>query len=560
MRILMNYLIQNPLVAVFFCLGVGFLAGSVKIKNFSFGATAATLLVGIVLALLAKEYGDVRVTEVMENGVLVTREARGFQIDPALQNCFFAMFAFTLGYDVGPAFFRALRSSGIRIVALAAVHALCAGLFVWLTCVLFGFHSDVGVGLLAGAFTFSAATGASQGGATSTVFALTYTIGTVSAICFVRFLAPKLLGIDLLKETKRHLDAMGEQADAAGEDLSVIQTRAMRVTAASGYAGKTVDEVEQKYHCRLEIEAITRDSRRIPARQTEVLEAGDVLTVIGGLSALSHLDDQGLEEVTDPRYFQIRQDSAQIVLTTGVDDVIRERLTDHGIIVKAVYRGGKRLKEFASLDLLEGDILEVYGPEMAIDEVVKYLGYEKDDGITTDIPFFALAVAVGLMLATISFLLMGKKVSMGVSFGTLVVGLLCGWWYDRKPKYGHVAVSTRWFIKSIGLNLYIAAVGLRSDLTLEALISWDSLAYILIGIVLALAARAAVLLIGKYILKLNNVDLLGGICGAATSTPALNALTEHTGSSVYALSYAPGYAVGNVLLTLTGILLANLIP
>ena len=83
---LARYLTGNPLIAVFLCLGIGGLVGKIKIGSFSLGATASTLIAAMGLSLWAGQYGT-------------------FVIDKNLRTVFFAMFAFALGFDVGPSFF-----------------------------------------------------------------------------------------------------------------------------------------------------------------------------------------------------------------------------------------------------------------------------------------------------------------------------------------------------------------------------------------------------------------------------------------------------------------------
>ncbi|MCR4610915.1 MAG: hypothetical protein K5644_03345 [Lachnospiraceae bacterium] len=58
-------------------------------------------------------------------------------------------------------------------------------------------------------------------------------------------------------------------------------------------------------------------------------------------------------------------------------------------------------------------------------------------------------------------------------------------------------------------------------------------------------------------LKLKAADLYGGICGCATSTPGLNALSEKTGSTIFTVGYAPAFVVGNIGLTLVGTILMS---
>lgn len=533
-----QYLAANPLVAVFLCLGLGSLIGKIKIGSFGLGATASTLIVAMGVSLWAGQYTTI-------------------VVDKSLRTAFFAMFTFALGFDVGPSFFKALRSSGVRIVLLAVAYAVITGLFTLGAGKLMHYDSATIVGLYAGAFTQSAVMGDNPAESLLLTYTLTYFIGVIGSIVFAQYLMPILLRVDLLKETKRKADSMKAAAAPETDRVGIVQVRAYAVGADCPFAGQTAAALEQAVKAAAEVEAIHRGGRNEDV-QTALLCPADVLTVVGDLSALDKLDELGLTEASDAKYFQIRQKEAAIVLTTGVDEDVHRTLTAHGVYIKEVERGGSIRRNVQAVDLKKGDILHVYGPENAVRQAVAQIGYLKDNKITTDIPFFSFALAASLVIGSISFLVMGKAVSLGASFGALVVGLLCGWWYDRYPRFGHVSESARWFIKSIGLNLFVAGLGLTSALTLGQLLTVSNLLIMLVGAAIAVLARIPVMYIGKYLLKLDTVDLVGGICGSGTNTPALNAVAEYTGSSLYALSFAPGYAVGNVVMILVGLLLGYL--
>jgi putative transport protein len=78
---------------------------------------------------------------------------------------------------------------------------------------------------------------------------------------------------------------------------------------------------------------------------------------------------------------------------------------------------------------------------------------------------------------------------------------------------------------------------------------------LLLGAVVTLVPHILSLFFGKFILRIDDADLLGGLCGSGTCTSALNALTDETNSSVFTLGFAPGCAAGNILLTVMGLLL-----
>jgi putative transport protein len=55
-------------------------------------------------------------------------------------------------------------------------------------------------------------------------------------------------------------------------------------------------------------------------------------------------------------------------------------------------------------------------------------------------------------------------------------------------------------------------------------------------------------IVGKYVLKLNALELLGTIIGGMTSTPGLAAVGSMTDSNVPNLTYASAYPLAMVLL------------
>lgn len=118
-------------------------------------------------------------------------------------------------------------------------------------------------------------------------------------------------------------------------------------------------------------------------------------------------------------------------------------------------------------------------------------------------------------------------------------------------KYGYIPSSARWLLKSLGLNLFIAATALNISGSLLSSISelgQNIGSVVLAGVLLTLVPHIASLLFGKYVLRIDDADLLGGLTGCGTCTAGLNALAEETHSSIYAVGYAPGCAAGNILL------------
>ena len=97
----MDYVIkalqQNPELAIFLALAVGFAIGRVKLGSFSLGTVVGTLFAGVLIGQF-----DIKV--------------------PAMvKTVFFDLFLFTTGYKVGPQFFRGLKRDALSQVALTLV-------------------------------------------------------------------------------------------------------------------------------------------------------------------------------------------------------------------------------------------------------------------------------------------------------------------------------------------------------------------------------------------------------------------------------------------------------
>lgn len=135
-----NFFVQNPSMALFLTLCLGFLIGKLKYKMLTLGTVTSVLLVGVVFGILFPEV----------------------QILPPLKNTFFLLFLFAIGYSVGPQFFRSFKKTGLPQVLFACVMcAVCLGVS-WLVAKIAGYNAGEAVGLYAGAQTISAAIGVGQ--------------------------------------------------------------------------------------------------------------------------------------------------------------------------------------------------------------------------------------------------------------------------------------------------------------------------------------------------------------------------------------------------------------
>jgi putative transport protein len=118
--------------------------------------------------------------------------------------------------------------------------------------------------------------------------------------------------------------------------------------------------------------------------------------------------------------------------------------------------------------------------------------------------------------------------------------------------FGHIPESALWLFDSLGLNAFIAVVGLSAGTSFFTGLRDAGLSLVLVCLMVVLVSHSVTILIGRYFMKMHPGILLGVCAGAGTATPSLLAVQEAADSKVPALGYGLPYALGNVLLIVWG--------
>ena len=562
-----RFLASQSLAVLLLCLAAGFALGRVRIGRLPANSTLATLIVSAAIGLLFRKFD------------------LALPYSDSLRSLAFAFFSFALGFSAGPGFADTVRRDGprafLRFGSLSLCYAVLAALAAIAAALILGnaktpgFSSSTTMrGLLAGALTQTTILDSSSKTdfyATLT-YGVAYVIGLSAAIVFVQTLAPRFLGVTTHAAVKRHLDETGaalEKAVGFVLPTRAIQLRAYKVRPGTPLDGGTVAATEAVAPERFEIVAIYRGGNELSglSQDTRIL-AGDVIVAVGDRRVLSDLPLDRVEETVDDRYLSTELALADIVLagTTDSAAVIGD-LSAHGLLLRAALRDGRPLPEFRLSTIQAGDVLQVAGLARSVEDFAKAHGYKRDDGAPSDLLSLTLAIGIAALLGAIAL----GGVSLGTGCCSLLLGLLCGCVNRRHPNVAHIPGAAIAFMRTLGLNVFIAALALGTaakqvnpcgKALYEA--APPITAQFILGIVIAAAVVALVplvgtLLFGRFILRFGPVPLLGGLCGGATCTPALNALEEETGSSVFTAAYTIPYVISNIILTLLGSILVSFI-
>nr|WP_272212974.1 hypothetical protein [Marinicella sp. W31]MDC2878909.1 hypothetical protein [Marinicella sp. W31] len=140
----------------------------------------------------------------------------------------------------------------------------------------------------------------------------------------------------------------------------------------------------------------------------------------------------------------------------------------------------------------------------------------------------------------------------------LLTGLFLGWLRSVHPVFGRVPKATTWFLNSIGLNLFIAVVGLMAAPGIISGLKELGFTFLLWSVAAAVVPMLLTIYIGKFIFRFDDALLFGCCAGARKSSAALNMITERAESQVPVIGYSVGYAVSSTVLMLFGLVIVML--
>ena len=227
-----------------------------------------------------------------------------------------------------------------------------------------------------------------------------------------------------------------------------------------------------------------------------------------------------------------------------------------GVVIESISRGGVEQPVFAKTVLHRGDTLVLTGHKAQINTASKALGYLDKPTTATDMVFVGLGVAIGALIGAITIHLGGLPISLSTSGGALIAGLVFGWWRSRRPTFGRIPESSLWILNNLGLNLFIAVIGISSGPTFISGIEQVGGMLVIAGIIATSLPLFIGIWMGDKIFKFHPAVNLGCVAGSRVTTAALGAVQDALGSTVPAMGYTITYAVGNTLLILMSLVLA----
>ena len=561
MNDIVELLRKYPELALFATLSLGYFLGQFKVGKVGLGTVASTLLVGVVIGL-----ADVKISHFTKS-------------------VFFYLFIFAIGYKVGPQFFRGLRGEGLQQALLTVIFCLIALASVWSISMLLGYDKGLAAGLMAGAVTESATIGSASDAINklnvpqtardaalshvAVAYSVTYLFGSAGVTWFLSQMAPRILGIDLKEEcAKKERELSGgreEQGAGVSTGFAQFVARAFRVSGSPGNGRRSVADIEKTGEGMFSVERVRHGTAVLDADPDTIVSEGDVVAVVGRREAVVKAATSLGEEVADMDLLQFPLQTADVVVTNKrmVGRTLRELATDcgRGVRLKKLVRLGQEVAFLAETPMHRGDTLQVIGAPRNVTRLAKELGYAERPTPDADLTWLAAGIVLGVLIGIPALMYKGVAIGLGTSGGVLVMGLVLGYLRSTYPVFGKLPAPAGWLLETLGLNAFIAIVGLGAGLSFVSGLKTFGLPLLVSGVVAVLLPHTLTLLIGKkFFPNINRGVLVGICCGAGTNTPALLATQEAAQSKIPVLGYAVPYAIGNVLIIAWGPVLVNLIP
>ncbi len=468
------------------------------------------------------------------------------------------LFVFSIGLQVGPGFFSAFKSDGIRLVALAATIVVLGVATAYVIHLVTGTPIPAMVGILSGAVTNTPGLGAAQqayqdavpnAGDFATIaqgYAVAYPLGVVGIIISlitIRF----IFRVNFKKEDEA-LEALHQNHNMA-EKLSVQ-------FANKTLDGQTIQHLRELVQRQFVISRIRRtDDEIIIADAKCNVHLGDKLHL-----TCAHDDVDAIVaflgtkvEMSDEEWDNADTSSNQLVsrrILITKENINGKKFSDlrlrtrYGINITRVNRSGVDLIPYQGMELQIGDRVMVVGSQESIDKVADVLGNSLKKLREPNLITIFLGIAMGVLLGSIPLLNIPQPVKLGLAGGPLIIAILMGRFGTHFHLVTYTTMSANLMLREMGIALFLAAVGIGAgEGFVSTIVEGDGLKWVMYGVIITMLPILLVATFARLKLKLNYYTLMGLVSGSLTDPPALAYSNATAGNDMPAVAYATVYPI-----------------
>lgn len=519
-----NTSLASTIVLYSFVIALGVYLGKMKFAGVSLGVTFV-LFVGIIMGHF---------------GYIVDGEVLHFIREFGL-----ILFIFSIGLQVGPAFFESFRTGGMRLNGLAVL-----GILLNVAIVLAIYYIDgetsmsALVGVMSGAVTNTPGLAAAQqtvgnlsdANTMAMGYAAAYPLGVVGII-LAMFIVKALFRIKVDKEVKEIEDEV---------ENSVLKPYVVTFEATNQLIdGRTLLQLHDIINCNFVVSRLMRTDGTIviPKSETQI-HLGDKLLVV-----MSVQDEERLKAVVGP---EIEMDwkampspvvSRRILITRGnfngaTIGSLRLRM-GYKLNATRVNRAGVDLLASPNLRLQIGDRLTVVGNEEDINRLATKLGNSMKRLNEPNLITIFVGILLGIVLGSIN---VGFGMKLGLAGGPLVVAILLSRFGYKLKLITYTSTSSSMLMRELGICLFLASVGISSGKDFAATVfNTTGMWWVIWGFIITVVPLIIVGSIARGCYKINFLTIMGLMSGGCTDPPALAYANNSTGNDAPAVAYSTVY-------------------
>ena len=514
-----TFLEQQPLLALFLTIAVGYLIGEISIKGFSLGV-GAVLFVALGVGWFAPGSAPAAV----------------------LGNFGLALFLYAVGIHYGQQFFAGLTSAhGLKSNLVALIGVLCAGCLCLLLVKWAKLDAGYALGLFAGSGTstptLQAAITALGNDNPAVGYSIAYPFGVAGPILFL------YLAFALLKPK------VVSPASAGMEMLEIALQRAE-------YFGIRLGDLLGALPRDVRIVAIRRDQRNQPADSDMILAENDVLLVVAPTQTTLGEVRQRLGEAAPGFLTQDRRDLDYLRVFASRPSVVGRLLGDlklpgeNASVIAHVRRGDTELQPRPDLVLEFGDRIGLLAHRADFSVLRPFFG----DSIKGTAEFsyisIGLGMALGLILGAIPLPLPGVgTIKLGLS-GVLIVALILGRQRRTARLNWTLPISANLVLRNLGLTVFLAQVGMASGPKFATAVAETGLVMLGMGAIVLVGLIVPILLLGLFVFRMTYDDVAGIVSGACGNAAVLAFASKQVPNERPDIGYAmifPGMTIVKIL-------------
>jgi putative transport protein len=336
---------------------------------------------------------------------------------------------------------------------------------------------------------------------------------------------------------------------------------------------------------RIFVQRIRRNGLIEDATADTVLRAGDVVAVAGPRETLvsiigerakvmaagvreplANVTSGATLEVDDPELLNMPIEGVDVYVTSKA--VEGKTLVDlsqlpgaRGVFLRKITRGATAtsIPILPNTQIYRGDILTLVGRTQDTTAAAKMLGVADRPTDVADVAFIGGGIVLGALIGALVWKVHGVPLTLSTAGGALIAGIVLGWLRSIRPSFGRIPSPTVWFMNSVGLNIFIAIVGISAGPGFVNGLRTQGISLFLWGALATTVPLVLGMFVGKFIFRFHDAILFGILSGARTTTASLGLVCDRAGSQIPALGYTVTYAVGNTFLTIWGMVLIMLL-